>query len=115
MSCVLCVSFKSAAKIPFKYVTISILTTYLPVVQQKKDIALKCGRHVCLYQFHNIHSSFLDGFKVGWHLCLKKMEFYFLSFTIKKLENLRWRFGKFSTLYFSAFFALYFKSYVLEA
>ena len=26
---------------PFKYVT-SILTTYFPVAQQKKDIALKC-------------------------------------------------------------------------
>ena len=62
VSCVLsflCVSFRSAAKMPFKYVTSSMLTTYLPVAQQKKDTALKCGRRVCLYQCHNIHSNFL--------------------------------------------------------
>ena len=72
----LCVSFKSAAQMPFKYVT-SILTTYFPVAQQKKDIALKCGRHVYLFEFHNI-PVVLDGFKVGWHLCLKNWNFIFL-------------------------------------
>ena len=45
----------------------------------------------------------------------EKMEFYFLDVSLKKLENFGWRFGKLSTLYLSAFFAFYFKSYVLEA
>ena len=73
---ILCIPVSRSAQMPFKYVT-SILTTYFPVAQQKKDIALKCGRHVYLYEFHNI-PDVLDGFKVGWHLCLKNWNFIFL-------------------------------------
>ena len=39
----------------------------------------------------------------------EKLEFCFLGVTIKKLENIWWQFGKFSTLYLSAFFCVLFQ------
>ena len=97
---------------PFKYVTTSILTTYLFIrCTAKKDIALKHAKHVFISVITDILVFYwfnLDGVYV------KKLEFYFLGVTIKKLEIFRWRFRKFSTLYLSTFFAFYFKSNVLE-
>ena len=109
----LCVSFKSAAQMPFKYVT-SILTTYFPVAQQKKDIDLKC-EGMFIFMSFIIYQLFwmalkLDGIYV-WKIGI--LFFWCYNKEIGKFQAAIWQF---STLYHSAFlFALYFKAYALEA